>query len=600
MSAPVPTVAIMSSTSPLSWAAPDALDSLGRPLADLTFTVVDLETTGGSPAKGSWITEVGAVKVRGGEVLGEFQTLVRPPTAIPPFIAQLTGITDAMVVDAPGIESVLPSFLDFAAGSVLVAHNAPFDIGFLKHFARSLDHAWPAFEVLDTVPLARRIVTRDEAPNCKLESLARLFGATTTPNHRALADARATVDVMHALLGRLGGQGVQTLEELRAWNTHVSSSQRGKRHLADGLPEAPGVYVFEDDRGRPLYVGTSRNVRRRVRTYFTASETRSRMGEMLLQAERVTAVECATPLEAQVRELRLIATHSPRYNRRSRNQSTEWYVRTTNEHWPRLSVVRSPGEAPVVAGPFRRRDAAERHVEALHEAFSIRECGGRLPVGPSRSACALHELGRCNAPCEGLVERVDYIAEVDRVHAAMCHDPGPVLDALTERMTRCAEAERYEEAGEHRDRAVAFVRASERQQRLDALTSLDEVIAARREDDGRWAVHVVRQGRLADAGVMPPGVDAHRFVAALRASAETVSVTAGRARGASTEESECVLRWLEQPGVRLVDVHGDWTWPVSGAAARRGAWLPAEEARTHAQPFDSPRDTRTLSRNRLR
>src|SRR5436190_10681069 len=150
-------------------------DELGTPLRDVTFVVVDLETTGGSAADGCSITEVGAVKVRQGEVLGEFQTLVRPHSDIPPFIAVLTGITNAMVADAPPIDSVLPAFLEFAAGSVLVAHNAPFDVGFLRHFAAELDLAWPRFQILDTAKLARRVVTSDEVPNCKLSSLARLF-----------------------------------------------------------------------------------------------------------------------------------------------------------------------------------------------------------------------------------------------------------------------------------------------------------------------------------------------------------------------------------------------------------------------------------------
>ena len=98
------------------WEAQRSFDELGRPLRDLTFCVVDLETTGGSAEGGSMITEIGAVKVRGGEVLGEFQTLVNPHTQIPPFIAVLTGITNSMVADAPPIESVLPAFLEFAAG----------------------------------------------------------------------------------------------------------------------------------------------------------------------------------------------------------------------------------------------------------------------------------------------------------------------------------------------------------------------------------------------------------------------------------------------------------------------------------------------------
>ena len=104
-------------------------DDLGTPLSLVTFCVVDLETTGGGVD--DRVTEIGAVKVRGGELIGEFQTLVNPNTHIPGLIAVLTGITDTMVADAPRLGAVLPSFLEFAAGCVLVAHNAGFDVGFL-------------------------------------------------------------------------------------------------------------------------------------------------------------------------------------------------------------------------------------------------------------------------------------------------------------------------------------------------------------------------------------------------------------------------------------------------------------------------------------
>jgi DNA polymerase-3 subunit epsilon len=129
-----------------------------------------------------------------------------------------------------------------------VAHNAPFDVGFLRHFARQQGRPWPKFEVLDTAKLARRVITRDDAPNCKLSSLAKVFNSTTTPNHRALSDARATVDVLHGLMERLGGLGVHTLEELQTFSSRVSTAQRRKRHLAEGLPHSPGVYLFRDDR----------------------------------------------------------------------------------------------------------------------------------------------------------------------------------------------------------------------------------------------------------------------------------------------------------------------------------------------------------------
>jgi DNA polymerase-3 subunit epsilon len=577
-----------------------SFDELGRALREVTFCVVDLETTGGSPVAGSRITEVGAVKVRGGEQLGEFQTLVNPTTPIPPFIAVLTGISDTMVATAPRIESVLPAFLEFARGCVLVAHNAPFDVGFLTHNAAELGHPWPRFEVLDTAVLARRIVTRDEAPNCRLATLARVFRARTTPIHRALDDARATVDVLHGLIERLGGLGVHTLEELQSFSARVSAEQRRKRHLAEPLPHAPGVYLFRDARGEVLYVGTSRDLRSRVRRYFTASETRSRMGEMVAIAESVTGIVCATALEAEVRELRLIAEHKPRYNRRSRFPERGVWLKLTAEPWPRLSLVRQVlDDGGDYAGPFGSRRTAERAMAALHETFAIRQCSQRLARRPHGSACALAEMGRCLSPCDGSAEAASYTAEVDQVRLALLTSPDAVHARLAATMDKLAAQERFEEAGTHRDRLTALVRGTARSQRIRGLTGCAELVAALRTDDGRWEVHVIRHGRLAAAGVIPPGASAREWVRELCSGAETVLPGPGPAPAATPEETEVVLRWLESSGVRLVHVDGEWTCPLGGA--RR--WLPvldgAAESRTAVVPFHDRRDSQRLAGGRL-
>ncbi|GAW52492.1 MULTISPECIES: DEDD exonuclease domain-containing protein [unclassified Nocardioides] len=577
------------------WESQRSFDELGRPLRDITFCVVDLETTGGSAEGGAMITEIGAVKVRGGEVLGEFQTLVNPHTEIPAFIAVLTGISNSMVADAPSIESALPAFLEFAAGSVLVAHNAPFDVGFLKHFAARQERPWPRFEVLDTAKLARRVITRDDAPNCKLSSLAKAFGSTTTPNHRALSDARATVDVLHGLMERLGGLGVQTLEELQTFSSRVTTAQRKKRHLAESLPHAPGVYLFRDDRARVLYVGTSRDLRSRVRSYFTASETRSRMGEMVGIASRVDGIECATALEAEVRELRLIAEHKPRYNRRSRFPEKVHFVKLTRETWPRLSLVRRVlDDGADYLGPFSSRKTAEKCLTALHETFPVRQCSDRLSLTPSRAPCVLAEMGRCLSPCDGSVDATTYAAVVRQLRDSLLRRPDEVVEAINTRMAALAADERFEEAGVHRDRLAAFVRAAARTQRLSALTRCPEVVAARREDDGRWAVHVVRFGRLAAAGVIPPGADAHSYVATLRLSAETVATAPGPVPAATAEETERVLRWLESPGIRLVDVDGEWTCPVAGATRHLAIHDAVNQSRLSLVPFDDRREVSTV------
>jgi len=188
-----------------------------RPLHEVVFVILDLETSGAAPSSGAAITEIGAVKVCGGEVIGEFQTFVNPQHGLSDFITALTGITDAMLKDAPKINSVLPDFLEFLGShreTVLVAHNAPFDLGFLMAAALEHQYPWPQYPVLDTVRIARSVLDRDEVPNCKLSTLAEFFGAETSPNHRALDDARATVDVLHGIFERLGTFEITTLHEL--------------------------------------------------------------------------------------------------------------------------------------------------------------------------------------------------------------------------------------------------------------------------------------------------------------------------------------------------------------------------------------------------
>jgi DNA polymerase-3 subunit epsilon len=200
-------------TAPIS-TGPISTEPISR-LARVDFVIVDVETTGWLPGEAS-ITEIAAVRVCDGQPCGEFSALVNPGGPIPADIVALTGITDAMVSHAPPISAVLPGFLAFASGCVLTAHNAPFDIGFLTAACGSCRLAWPDFPVIDTAALARSVLEESEVPDCKLATLAGFFGARTQPCHRALADARATADVLKGLFGRLASAGVGTLAEISA------------------------------------------------------------------------------------------------------------------------------------------------------------------------------------------------------------------------------------------------------------------------------------------------------------------------------------------------------------------------------------------------
>lgn len=584
---PVPALSALRAPTTGSTAVQPTLDEVGTPLHEVTFVVVDLETTGGSPTT-SAITEIGAVKVRGGEVLGEFQTLVNPGGPVPAQITVLTGITTAMVIDAPRITEVLPSFLEFARGAVLVAHNARFDVGFLRAATSAMDLAWPNFTVVDTVPLARRVVPRDEAPNHKLGTLAGLFHASVTPDHRALSDARATVDVLHALLGRLAPWGITHLEDLATAADPVAPAVRAKRTLADGLPSGPGVYLFHGPDDEVLYVGTSQNVRGRVRSYFTAAEKRRAISEMLQIAQRVSAISCATTLEARVRELRLIAGRRPRYNRRSKFPERMPWVRLTAEAHPRLSVVSAvspapsgslaagtPGGAPVHIGPFSSRRAALQAVEAVHGSFLIRRCTRRLPrLAPDDAvACPLAELGRCAAPClpagagdDGMtVGTLAHDDAVAGVRTAMSQTPAVLVESLTARITALAADERFEEAATERDRLAAFLDGASRAERFASLAHCAELVAARADDTGAWELVVVRYGRMAATGVAPPGTDPYVTIDALVATAEDVAPPVPPATGAHPEETSLLLAWLDAPGVRLVRTTAPAAHPVRGA-----------------------------------
>lgn len=510
-------------------------DDIGRPLSQTTFVVLDLETTGSSPTTGAGITEIGAVKVRGGEIIGEFQTLVNPGTGIPAFITVLTGITESMVTPAPKIEEAFPAFLEFLGPhqeNVLVAHNAPFDIGFLKAAAANQDYLWPKYQILDTARLARQVLFRDEVINCKLATLAAFFHAVTSPTHRALDDARATVDVLHGLLERVGSFGVTTFDELKGFSTRITPAQRDKKHFVSAIPEAPGVYIFRGPKNEALYVGTSKNLKSRVRTYFTASETRKRMQEMIAIAHHIDTIVCATVIEAQVRELRLISEKRPPYNRRSKAQEKATWAKVVQKPYPRFSTVRgseSLNDSAQWIGPFSGSEDARLALDAIHHC----------------------------------VETPDLFDK---------NDIREVVAKLNEKMSALALEEKFEEAAAVRNQLGSLVRGVSRGARIRALTKIPELVVAQRivhGDSASWEFVCVRYGKLAGSATSKPGIDIAHTISSLTSSAEVV-INGDSILPASTyEEVEKLLSYLESEGIRLVSIEGEWSSPVFGAGAAR-------------------------------
>lgn len=447
-------------------------DDLGTPLSEVTFCVFDVETTGTSPDNDR-ITEVGAVKVRGGEVQGTLQTFVNPDRPIPPSITVLTGITEAMVLPAPSINEVLPTLLEFMGDAVLVGHNIRFDTGFVDAALKRSGRPVLANRRVDTCRLARRLV-RGEVPNCRLGTLAERFRLPHQPSHRALDDALATADLLHVLVERAAGLGVTGLDDLLSLPTMAGHDQATKLSLTSNLPRSPGVYLFANGRSDVLYVGKATNVRARVRSYFSGDDRR-KVGPLLRQTQAINHVPCVHTLEAGVREVRLIQTLAPQYNRHAVDPGRYRYVRFVpgepDGTGDRLSVVRDPNPcAGLHLGPLASTSAARRAVAALAVAAPHVATAG---VGHRRRSATIEAPQVGAGGAEGVVTPADAAGALRGVFAGQ---PTAVLESLYATMVLWAGCEHFEQAAALRDAAATLAASLADQHHLGWLYGAGRVV----------------------------------------------------------------------------------------------------------------------------
>lgn len=515
-----------------------SFDDLGVHLSKVDFCVLDLETTGGSPASCA-ITEIGAVRYRGGDLTGTFHTLVNPGAPIPAFITVLTGITQSMVIEAPRIEEALPSLLEFIGEAVVVGHNVRFDLSFLNAACERLGYSRISNPATDTAALARRLC-RNEVRNLQLSSLSAHFRSPVTPIHRALDDARATAHVFWALLERAGTLGVTHLGDLLALRRARGSPFYSKLALTQGLPALPGVYLFRDRTGAILYVGKAKNLRSRVRSYFYGDDRRntiSLLRELAVIEHRV----CTTELEAAVAELRLISGHSPRYNRRSKGGTAYW-VKLTNEAFPRLSLVRAlRPDGNLQLGPFRGRQAATTVVESLWDAVPIRRCRGQAKRRSAR--CGYAQLGVAVCPCDGSLSQSEYQPVIERLRVGIDQDPALLFEPLAQRMATLAREKRFEEAGWVRDRMQALARAITRRNQWKALQAAGLLRLETAAGEGALA----DRGRLVATwgeGEDPPLLPLDAPSAATSEVPPTL---------ADAEEALLIWNWLTRSGAEVLE-----------------------------------------------
>ena len=469
--------------------------ALARPLGvdllleDATYVVVDLETTGLRPGS-SQICEIGAVKIVGFELVDEFETLVDPGTPLGATITAITGLTDRQLRGAPHAPVAVQRFMRFAGDGVLVAHNARFDLAFLDRETERLTGSRLAAPVVDTVPLARRLLA-GRVPRASLAQLSYFFGTSVQPCHRALPDAQATAEVLLALIGLAQERGARTVAELVALSATRTRRVFDKRHLAFGAPPRPGVYRFYDRNDQLLYVGRARDLRARLRSYFRSDRQRPAVEAALAAVERIEWHVLGSELEAALEELRVIRELRPPANARVARPERYVWLRKRGD-----GVCSSSQESPV--GPIRSRRRAQLAARALHA----------------------DELAR----------------------------PSLALPRLRRRLAELADARRYEDAARLRDRLYALERVCSELERMTRLRALQRCIVAPAAEPGHARAFFVAGGRVAAERALPPGGGAHLEIEAGLAACRhaLVSDTA-----VDLDELLLVGTFLRRPGAEL-------------------------------------------------
>ncbi len=408
---------------------------------------LDLETTGMTAAH-ERITEIGLIEVVNGEFAGSWSQLVNPEKHIPPFIQSLTGISDEMVADAPTFEQLAPALFERLAGKLLIAHNARFDYGFLKSEFARFGLAYRA-RVLCTAKLSRKLYPEHRRHN--LDSLIERHGLACNARHRALGDAEVLWQLLQKIYAEVDGARIDAAVQAQMDAPSLPAGLSAES--IDAIPAAPGVYLFYDAHGAPLYVGKSADLHARVRAHFSGDRPLAKDMRIAQQVARVEWIETAGELGALLAESRLIKELLPVHNRRERRVANfhawEWDGTLESRAPPRL-VTAADTEASRLEhlyGTFRSRRAALAALKGIAEGHGL--CPGLLGLEPARkegAACFAHQLKRCRGACCGKESVAAHNLRLAQALQALRLAPWPYKGAigLRERFAEKSEVHLFE------------------------------------------------------------------------------------------------------------------------------------------------------------
>jgi len=433
---------------------------------ETTFIVCDVETTGLS-AYDNRVTEVAFIKVRNGEILDKYSTLVNPGQHIPREITNLTGITNEDVFNKLSFSEIAQDIINFIGDPeeeniVFTGHNVGFDYKFIQ---QSFFRAGLKFEMrsLCTCKLARRLLRRLKSKS--LSNVAAYYDIKIKKAHRAYDDALATTRILMNFLEILTEEHEfeNVNEVLRFQNTKIYNNEnkspllkRLKLTLKD-FPRSPGVYFMKAKDGEIIYIGKAKNLRERISSYFRYnSELPVKIRRLINNIAAIEYEITNSELSALILESKLIKQYKPRFNSAIKRFRYHPYLKIDIQNeYPRIEkVYEIENDGANYYGPFRSGLTVNRLLKDIDDEFKLRKCDYKK-LKPSRehSTCMYYEMKKCDAPCDLTQSKAEYANEVRRVHDFITSKENHSAHKLYEsKMTEHSEKMEFERAAFVRDR----------------------------------------------------------------------------------------------------------------------------------------------------
>lgn len=469
------TTKIQNNTKMFSQYNPNTIETTN--LSDLTFTVVDIETTGSKPLF-HHIIEIGIVQIHKGEIIDTYETFINPGHPIPPAITMITGITDNDVEHAPLFPDIIDNILPYLNKGIFVAHNVAFDYNFIQKSLFRSGVNWHAPK-LCTVQLSRKLLPH--LPKHNLDAIAQHFHINIERRHRALNDAKATSIALTKMCQILIDNGLNAFSTLTKFAKRTESDKfKNLKPVINSLPYAPGVYLMKNKDGHIIYVGKSKCLHNRVRSYFYETENKSKKIQRLIEeVHSIDHIQTGSELSAMLLESQKIKEHLPVFNTMIRNYRAYPFLKFTNEPFTRIILSREvKPDGATYYGPFKSTLEVKKLIDQLQKTFGIRTCKAKLNSKKPKTfkACLDVELGNCSGACTGKMSVIEYHQHITRAQNFLEGNGSAIIKKIENQIDDASKNLEFEKAAELRDKLIILERLQSNRAKIAQAVHKNNVI----------------------------------------------------------------------------------------------------------------------------